>query len=152
MIIRMAEIPLEGRRYAGEEKPSILELDNEKDIHVVGPVCYDVLAQAAPGELIVKGKVRAKVKFCCSRCAEMFEMTVRDDDFVFVQEAKSDASVDLTGEMREAIILAFPNYPVCRNDCKGLCAHCGVSLNREKCGCIGKKENVWAALDGLELK
>jgi uncharacterized protein len=152
MIIRVSEIPPEGIRYSGEEQPSILELEGEKDISIEEPLYYDLYAQVAPGELIVKGTVSVKISFRCSRCGEMFQTKIKDDSFVSVREAGRDESVDLTGEIREAIILAFPNYPVCKADCKGLCAQCGISLNREKCNCRGKQENVWAALDGLELK
>lgn len=152
MIIRVAEIPEQGRRYTGEERPDMLELDAEHDIHAEGPVYYDFHAQTAPGELIVRGSVSVQVSFKCSKCGEPFEMTIKEPGFASVSEAERDQSVDLTGEMREAIILAFPNYPVCKPDCKGLCAQCGVSLNREQCKCRGNKGNTWAALDGLELK
>ena len=152
MIIRVSEIPPEGRGYKGEEQAAVLELDAKHDIHVEGPISYDFYAQTAPGELIVRGSISVTVSFRCSRCAESFEVTVKEPRFASVREADRDQSVDLTDEMREAIILAFPNYPVCKPDCKGLCARCGVSLNREKCNCSGKSGGAWAALDGLELK
>jgi uncharacterized protein len=152
MIIRVSEVPPEGIRYSGEEQPAILDLEGEKDISIDGPLYYDFYAQEVPGELIVRGTVNVKMSFRCSRCGEMFQTRVEDDSFVSVREAGRDESVDLTEEIREAIILTFPNYPVCKTDCKGLCAQCGISLNRGKCNCKGKKENVWAALDGLELK
>jgi len=152
MIIRVAEIPEQGRRFIGEERPDMLELEAEHDIHVEGPVSYDFFAQIAPDELIVRGSISVQVSFRCSKCGELFKITIKEPGFVSVREAESDQSVDLTEEMREAIILAFPNYPVCKSGCKGLCAQCGVSLNREQCKCRGNKGNVWAALDGLELK
>jgi len=152
MIIRVSEIPLEGRRYTGEEPPSVLALESENDIRVDGPLLYDFLAQTAPGELIVRGSISVPVSFRCSKCAEQFQMTVKEPSFLSAREADADQSVDLTDEMREAIILSFPNYPVCKPDCKGLCAQCGISLNRERCKCKGNKGNVWVALDGLKLK
>lgn len=152
MIIRVAEIPEHGRQYTGEERPEMLELGDEYDIHVEGPVSYDFHAQTAPSELIVHGSISVPVSFRCSKCGESFKITIKEPNFASVKEAERDQSVDLTGEMREAIILAFPNYPVCKPDCKGLCAQCGVSLNREQCKCKGNKGNTWAALDGLELK
>jgi len=152
MIIKIADIPPEGRKYAGEEDPSILELDKEKDINIGGPVCYDVEAQVALDELIVRGKLSVDVSFRCSRCGEPFRTTVQEPSFCCVKQVGKDQSADLTEEIREAIILSFPNYPVCRSDCKGLCARCGVSLNSGKCSCKKENKNVWAALDGLELK
>ncbi len=58
-------------------------------------------------------------------------------------------SVDLTEDIREAIILAFPGYPVCRPDCKGLCSRCGKNLNRGACGCAPPEDNRWVALENL---
>jgi uncharacterized metal-binding protein YceD (DUF177 family) len=152
MIIKVSEIPEEGRKYSGEDPPSILQLEPDADIRVDGVLKYDFLAQVVPGELIVRGSISAPVSFRCSKCGEEFHRIVKEPSFLFVKECGVDQFVDLTEEMREAIILAFPNYPVCKPDCKGLCAQCGVSLNREKCKCKGSKGNVWAALEGLELK
>lgn len=48
--------------------------------------------------------------------------------------------IDLGEEVRQSIILALPMKPVCREDCLGLCSHCGRNLNKEKCGC--KEEEI----------
>ncbi|MFH1475453.1 MAG: DUF177 domain-containing protein, partial [Chloroflexota bacterium] len=37
--------------------------------------------------------------------------------------------LDLEPLAREAILLAAPIAPVCRPDCRGLCAECGIDLN-----------------------
>lgn len=67
--------------------------------------------------------------------------------------AGSDAdSVDLTDDMREAIILAFPRYPVCRPECRGLCGRCGKNLNIEACTCTPLDDNRWTALDKLGVQ
>ncbi|MCE9615358.1 MAG: DUF177 domain-containing protein [Lentisphaerae bacterium] len=55
--------------------------------------------------------------------------------------------VDLTGDIREAMILAFPGYPVCSPECKGLCATCGVNLNEAACRCAPPDDNRWAILN-----
>jgi len=31
--------------------------------------------------------------------------------------------------------LALPMKAICRSDCRGLCPHCGASLNNEQCRC-----------------
>ena len=43
--------------------------------------------------------------------------------------------VDLESLLREQIILMLPLKPLCDENCKGLCPHCGANLNREKCTC-----------------
>ena len=43
--------------------------------------------------------------------------------------------VTLSPMFREQIILAAPMQPICREDCAGLCAHCGKDLNEGPCKC-----------------
>lgn len=61
-------------------------------------------------------------------------------------------AVDLTDDIREAMILAFPRYPVCRSECKGLCGRCGKNLNTGPCACTSPDDNRWTALDGLSVQ
>jgi uncharacterized protein len=35
----------------------------------------------------------------------------------------------------ELISLALPIQPLCREECRGLCARCGADLGRVDCGC-----------------
>jgi uncharacterized protein len=37
--------------------------------------------------------------------------------------------------LREQVLLALPLKVTCREDCKGLCLHCGKNLNEEQCSC-----------------
>ena len=36
--------------------------------------------------------------------------------------------LDLEPVLRDAVVLALPFQPVCREDCPGLCIECGVTL------------------------
>ena len=47
----------------------------------------------------------------------------------------SEDQIDLNELMREQFYLALPMKPLCRDECKGLCAVCGKNLNRETCDC-----------------
>jgi uncharacterized protein len=40
-----------------------------------------------------------------------------------------DQMVDVEHWANDAMVLALPAQPLCRADCAGLCAVCGVSLN-----------------------
>jgi uncharacterized protein len=40
-----------------------------------------------------------------------------------------DGNLDVGRWANDALVLAFPSQPVCREDCAGLCAVCGESLN-----------------------
>ncbi len=39
--------------------------------------------------------------------------------------------LDLAEAMREYAVLQIPMLPLCREDCRGLCAECGINLNDE---------------------
>jgi uncharacterized protein len=41
----------------------------------------------------------------------------------------SEGNLDLHRWANDALVLAFPTQPLCREDCAGLCAVCGESLN-----------------------
>jgi len=43
--------------------------------------------------------------------------------------------IDLTKIVDDAIIINAPTTLLCREDCKGICAGCGVNLNEDDCKC-----------------
>jgi uncharacterized protein len=58
--------------------------------------------------------------------------------------------IDLEPMLRDALTLALPLNPICRSDCKGLCAHCGKNLNEGPCDCTDDDiDPRWAALSEL---
>jgi len=61
------------------------------------------------------------------------EAEVREAD-TGVAFYKND-TIDLGEIMRDEFYLAVPMKPLCRPDCRGLCAVCGVNRNRETCSC-----------------
>jgi uncharacterized protein len=119
-------------------------------IHCSSPLQYDLFAQVVTGTLLVNGALRIKADVQCSKCAEMFELEVVESAFNFDAEVdEKTEQVDLTEDMREAIILAFPSYPVCRDDCQGLCPQCGVNRNETTCQCSAPEDPRWGALGAL---
>lgn len=150
VIVDIANMPFEGKRYTGEEPVSIFDMGEEAGVCIEQPAGYDFRAYMASGELIVDGKLTASVSFRCSRCAEFFPFRVEIPNFRCIREVAGNVeSVDLTDEIRESIILSFPNYPICGADCRGLCPECGKDLNKGKCECRPPEDARWGALDGL---
>jgi uncharacterized protein len=43
--------------------------------------------------------------------------------------------VDVTAAVREELALAVSAFPLCREDCAGLCPRCGADLNLGPCSC-----------------
>jgi uncharacterized protein len=114
----------------------------------------------------VVGKVRAVGHFECDRCLESFDRPVEDvfrrvfttdpdfvdrkedDDLVFL--SPHTVELDFTVDARETLLLAVPMKVLCREDCRGLCPHCGANLNRESCTCVAEQVDPrWAALKDL---
>jgi len=150
MIIDIVKIPPEGITFSGQEPNSILEIEDGDMIRAESPIYYNLTAHTATNELIIIGTLTAEFSLKCVKCGEIFRKTLSEPSFECVREtgAATDC-VDLTGDIREAIILLFPNYPLCRSDCRGLCPQCGVNLNTGKCGCTPPEDGRWVVLDKL---
>ena len=55
--------------------------------------------------------------------------------------------------LREQVLLALPLKVTCREDCKGLCVHCGQNLNEGQCSCSTAIEDPrWTALREIRSK
>ena len=153
MIIEIAKLSQDGDRFVGEEPASILGLEDEPHLRAKGSVRYDLFAQVVSHELVVKGSLEISLACECSRCAVFFSTTVGDSSFLRAYDLSEDTEfVDLTKDIREGILLNLPHFPVCRQDCKGLCPQCGKNLNEGTCTCTPPTlRNPWEALDQLDL-
>jgi uncharacterized protein len=69
------------------------------------------------------------------------------------EDTYSGKVIDLDPLVREQLLLALPGYPVCREDCKGLCSVCGANLNDRDCGCDRHVPDPrWAGLKDVKLQ
>lgn len=130
-------------------------------------------------EVVAHGVLTGGVETACSRCTApttvkldtSFNLTfvpaAEDDEAhagereMQVGEAETvgyvDEEIDLQPVLREQLILALPYAPLCREDCKGLCARCGKDLNEGPCSCPTEapepevKPDRWAALRDIKL-
>jgi uncharacterized protein len=58
-----------------------------------------------------------------------------------------DNILDLSETARQYISLGLPMSPLCRADCAGLCAGCGVNRNDEQCLCVhDQRDSRWGPL------
>ncbi|HUP28016.1 MAG TPA: DUF177 domain-containing protein, partial [Chloroflexia bacterium] len=61
--------------------------------------------------------------------------------------------MDLSEPVRQAILVALPMKPLCREDCKGLCPNCGANWNDGLCDCTPEQmDNHWVGLRELRLE
>ncbi|HEX3926895.1 MAG TPA: DUF177 domain-containing protein [Gemmatimonadales bacterium] len=106
------------------------------------------LQETGAGDFVWRGHVRTRFAGECRRCLAPVTVAVDDDvDVVFSADPDlaDDPSVyvldpdpdvvDVTEAVREEVALRVSAFPLCRPDCKGLCARCGADLNAGPCGC-----------------
>ncbi len=152
MQINLTELGEEYKHYKGEDDAEVFDLEEDNSLRPDGPLSYDVAAELVSDQLIVRGRIWAPMHFLCCRCAVWNDCVVEVNDFlVAIEVGEEDELADLTPEMREAIILALPDYPLCGESCKGLCSQCGADWNKKVCDCQSPVDNRWEGLGGLEL-
>lgn len=124
-------------------------------------------------DIRLHGRLDASLEVSCARCLEpvayevtrSFELLYRprgaDAGREELSVTDSEAEVGyyqgdgllLEDVLREQVLLAIPLKMLCREDCKGLCPHCGKSLNMEPCNCSQPLEDPrWAALKEIREK
>lgn len=153
MIIYTSRIPEEGVSLNGEEPGAVLAFDEADEFSANGPVSYDLYAQVVDGMLILRGTVSADLKAPCSRCTQIFSTTVTDSGFLRDFPAPHGTEeIDVTEDLREAILLKLPHFLLCSDSCHGLCVQCGKNLNDGACGCTsGENGGAWDALNNLKM-
>ena len=164
--INPANIGMEGECLSGEEDPSFLDLASfPQDIQAKGPVKYALHASLAGRDLLVTGRAEVSLLSPCAVCLEETEYRLANEEIcIHVENVPMDGFYDLTGDIRENLLLNMPMRIKCRENCKGLCPSCGANLNEGECSCgkkkvrgkkkdsPGKGENTdWSALDQLKF-
>ncbi|WP_019120492.1 YceD family protein [Brevibacillus massiliensis] len=105
------------------------------------------------GLVYVTGKLSADVDFVCARCLGPFRQHVQipfqetfatsdadvqeDGDSDFHEVAGDE--IDLEPILQEDFLLAIPAFPLCMEDCKGLCPTCGANRNEQTCSCNNQR-------------
>jgi len=139
--------------YSGELDSAILELKEEDGIIPFTPITYELSAQLLDTELLIQGRLCVELDVTCARCAEFISTKV--DDSAFVRSFDLSEMVDefdILPELREALMLKLPTFPLCSEDCLGFCPQCGVKRSEQSCDCTPAPEkSSWDALDGLSL-
>ncbi|MGH3797260.1 MAG: YceD family protein [Pseudonocardiaceae bacterium] len=125
-------------------------------------VALDVRLESVVEGVLVSGTARAPVAGVCSRCldpltewleVELTELYAYPDTATEKSTDPDEVSrvvddlVDLEPLVRDAVLLALPQTPLCRDNCPGLCPECGGK--RAELGVEHRHETMdprWAAL------
>jgi len=132
MKIRVNRIPADGMEEHASYDPTELDMERD-DVHLSEPFEVEAMITKATEELIVSVEVRCPVQMTCGRCLEEFSETLAKDA-VFTYRVQPNDEVDITDDVRQEIMLAYPMVPLCSAECKGLCVSCGQNLNEGACG------------------
>jgi len=128
-------------------------------------VSLDLRLESVSEGVLVSGGVTAPVRGECGRCLRPIEDTVAvevQELFAYANSTTDSTTTDdevgrLQGDLinleptlRDAVVLALPPNPLCREDCPGLCPECGAHLD-ELPADHGHREvdPRWAALSKL---
>lgn len=151
-VVRAREVRRERRAgviddlfVSGSEVPPGVEVEVDVLLEPVGPAVEAVGTVAAPW--------RGQCRRCLKPVGGMVEVEVRE---LFEPDPIEDETyplkhdqIDLEPLAREAVVLELPPAPLCKEDCRGLCAQCGADLNEAACTCEAPVDPRWAALEQL---
>ncbi|MFD5040600.1 YceD family protein [Streptomyces sp. NPDC058377] len=151
-----------------------LGIDGVIGVPEKAPVALDLRLESVMEGVLVTGTARATAKGECVRCLEPLAIEVEadfqemfsypdaddrnrsrtadpvddaedDEDRFFLE----DDSFDLEPVLRDAVVLALPLQPVCKETCAGLCSECGIRLDENPDHHHDAVDIRWAALQGL---
>lgn len=144
----------------GELPSAELDLSTVDElIHVTQPLAYDLQVQRVEKGVLIQGRLHLALDCECARCLTRYSHLLALDDWTchLALEGEEKAKVvnecvDLTPYIREDILLAFPQHPLCKPECQGLVSARG---DREK-GPGGARESsstssAWAELNKLKI-
>ena len=158
MKLRLEDITAEAKEVSFAEPASeinrILGQGPIREYQVEQPIDVTMSYYRAGTDLFFDGRLSAQVDAVCARCAENFDAS-NDRAFRYILAPKAAGygddktsraedlelsvyegdEVDLAPLVREQLLLSFPTRPLCREDCHGMCPHCGINLNRGQCQC-----------------
>jgi uncharacterized protein len=124
----------------------------------------DIRLEAVMEGVLVSGTARAPLSGECARCLEPLTSSIEVDfqELYVYSDTRSGESaedderrlegdlIDLEPVVRDAMVLALPLSPLCRDDCPGLCTDCGVRLaDAEPDHHHDAADPRWAALQGM---
>ena len=136
----------------------------EENRVVLNNVSARVRIDAARGQYLTRVTVSADGDWVCDRCGASFERglsgaieTLFSPDVVDGDdEARSIPAgtheLDLTQDALDAVLLGVPIQILCREECVGLCAHCGADLNAGPCSCAVPPDPRWDALKAIRFE
>ncbi|MEI7548650.1 MAG: DUF177 domain-containing protein [Actinomycetota bacterium] len=137
---------------------SELEIDDPERFADGAQVDVHLRLESLTDGIVVDGRLLVPWHGICRRCLaetggvlecevnELYQRTLTDPEAF---ELEGD-QLDLRPVVRELVLLDTPSTPLCRPDCAGLCATCGINRNDALCACEQLLADPrWEGLSGL---
>jgi len=154
----MKELLSKGQVAIVNEQLDVSKLFHDRqDVVSTGPLHIQLKLTPEGDVVIVEGNLEIDMELACSRCleptkshssipfAEHFKLASSESTEEVSEDEESDVielgddHLDLQLYVEEYLLLFMPFAPLCKADCKGLCAQCGTNLNEEQCTCSNEK-------------
>ncbi len=100
-----------------------------------GKVNVEATALKDSGIVRVGVVLKSSLSLTCSRCFKEFVKPLASAFELIYPCDLTQRIIELADDIREELMLTYPQKLLCREDCKGLCARCGADLNEEECHC-----------------
>ena len=127
----------------------------------------DLRMESVSEGVLLSGTVTGALEGECARCLRPItdELTVQIQELYAYPDSATDETtdedevgrlqddlLDLEPALRDAVVLALPVNPLCREDCPGLCAECGTHWDELPEGHTHQQVDPrWAALSNLTV-
>lgn len=160
VVCQIHELRQRPAELRGELSPRELGLEGwDAMLHFEWPLQHHLWAELIGGNLLVRGWLCLPIECDCVRCLRRFPSEVRLTDWSVMLALEGEErvcvhndAVDLTPFIREDIVLALPQHPLCQPDCLGLPYQskgtASAALGRDS---SEGPPSVWAELDKLNL-
>jgi len=180
MFLDIKQLELHPLEFEEEFQPDVIDLGGEArqrtPLKATGRA--EIVEEHHGKHLIIKdirlrGRLSTGLELQCARCLEPVSQNIVREFELLYRPLGTDAGRDelsvtdaeaeigyyqgegilLEDVLREQVLLALPLKVTCREDCKGLCPHCGKNLNQEQCSCnVPMEDPRWAALKEIRDK
>jgi uncharacterized protein len=177
MFLDINELEFHPRDFEEEFQPDVIDLGSEIRQRTVLKAAgrAEVIEEHHGKHKIIKdirlrGRLSGFLELQCARCLEPVPQEIAREFELLYRPLGADAGRDelsvtdaeaeigyyegqgilLEDVLREQVLLTLPLKITCREDCRGLCPHCGKNLNREKCSCsVSNEDPRWSALKDI---
>ena len=148
------DLSVKGKLPAAE-----LELEHADDLARARlPLYFDLTVRQTGRDILVSGRLEMALDCECARCLKPFRFRLKLPDWLLHLPADGpdkpvlkDDLLDLTPYLREAILLEFPQHPLCDSNCAGLPRRAEDGGGQKDGAGRTPETSAWAELNKLKF-